>query len=80
MVDQGFSGRIAKAGHHVDDAGWETNFRNELGQTNGREWSQFGGLEHYGATRRERRGNLGDCHRERPVPWSDRTDHTDRLA
>ena len=55
-------------GHHVQHAVRQARLTHQGGEVQGAERSQGGGLEHRGAARRERRGDLACRHGEREVP------------
>src|SRR3984957_5538580 len=71
-----------EAGDNVDDAGWETGFRQRLDEVIGRERRIFSGLDDAGIARNERGKELPTRDGHGEVPRGDEADypdgHTDR--
>ena len=78
MAYQGLSDFGARAVHEVEDACGQPGLSHGLGQHEGAGRGDLGGLEHHGATRQERGGDLTGDLVQRIVPGRDASDHADR--
>ena len=67
-------------GHHVQHAVRQARLTHQGREVQGAERSQGGGLEHRGAARRERRGDLACRHGEREVPGGNQQAGADGAA
>ena len=79
MRGQGSAGG-ARALHDVEHARGQTRFGVNLGQFQRRHGGEFGGLEHHGVARGQRRGGLPASDLNGVVPSTDAGTHAQRLA
>ena len=80
MLDQTLADLGALADDDLDDAFRNARLEAELGQAQGRERRQLGGLQHGGVAARERGPELPARDVQREVPRDDQPDDAERLA
>jgi len=79
MLDQRRAGLGAVAGDGVDDPGRESRLLEQRHELQRRCRGVFGGFDHRGIARRERRRQLPRQQQQRRIPRRDHADHTERL-
>ena len=74
------AGGFAEPGQDVDHARREAGFLDQLSQAQRGHRRLFGGFQHDGATRSQRRRDLPARHQQREIPGDDLADDAHRLA
>ena len=77
MIDDRRAG-FACAGDDVHHARRQIGVANDLGELHRRQRRRFGGLEHDGVARRQRRGDFPRRHQQREIPRNDLPRHAQR--